>query len=477
MTLLEFTQKMFPSFRATPFHQRYYALLEAFAEGRVRRLIITIPPQHGKSLGSSVILPAWLLGRRPDLHIAIASYSASLAHKFNKRVQRIIDSKEYAELFPDTRIKAAGRSGTYQRTAELTEVVDHSGDLVAVGREGALTGNPVDVFILDDLYKDAMEANSPTIRENCWEWYCSVVRTREHNDSQELIVFTRWHKEDVIGRLVGRERVVELHSWEQLDTLGKSDWLMLNLEAIKTTPPTEIDPRGVGEALWPEQHSVALLTEKRRLDALQFEAMYQGRPSDAAGLLYGDNFQCYNTLPTDIVRRANYTDTADTGDDHLCSICYSVGVDGNIYVEDVVYSREPMEQTELQVAAMLTRCGTREALIESNNGGRGFARNIQRLAPEVSVGWFHQSANKESRILSNASTVLRTIRWPIDWRERWPELAAHLCGYNRRFRSNRWHDAPDVLTGIVEAECNQTVKKRILGTSFKVRNYVRPKES
>ena len=477
MTLLEFTQKLMPSFKATPFHLRYYALLEAFAEGKVRRLIITIPPQHGKSLGSSVILPAWLLGKRPDLHIAIASYSASLAHKFNKRVQRIIDSKEYAELFPDTRIKAAGRSGTYQRTAELTEVVDHSGDLVAVGREGALTGNPVDVFILDDLYKDAMEANSPTIRENCWEWYCSVVRTREHNDSQELIVFTRWHKEDVIGRLVGRERVVELHSWEQLDTLGRSDWLMLNLEAIKTTPPTEIDPRSVGEALWPEQHSAQLLAEKRRLDALQFEAMYQGRPSDAAGLLYGDNFQSYNTLPTDIVRRANYTDTADTGDDHLCSICYSVGRDGLVYIEDVVYSRESMEQTEPQVAQMLCCCGTREALIESNNGGRGFARNIQRLAPEVSVGWFHQSANKESRILSNASTVLRTIRWPIDWRERWPELAAHLGGYNRRFRSNRWHDAPDVLTGIVEAECNQTVKKRILGTSFKVRNYVRPKEN
>ena len=322
-----------------------------------------------------------------------------------------------------------------------------------------------------------MEANSPLIRENCWEWYTSVVRTRMHNLSSELIVFTRWHKEDVIGRLVGRERVVELHSWEQLDTLGHSDWLMLNLEAIKTTPPTEIDPRSVGEALWPEQHSAQLLAEKRRLDALQFEAMYQGRPSDAAGLLYGDNFQSYNTLPTDIVRRANYTDTADTGDDHLCSICYSVGRDGLVYIEDVVYSRESMEQTEPQVAQMLCRCGTREALIESNNGGRGFARNIQLLAPEVSVGWFHQSANKESRILSNASTVLRTIRWPIDWRERWPELAAHLCGYNRRFRSNRWHDAPDVLTGIVETECNQMVKKRILGTSFKVRNYVRPKEN
>ena len=461
MTLLEFTQKMFPSFRATPFHQRYYALLEAFAEGRVRRLIITIPPQHGKSLGSSVILPAWLLGRRPDLHIAIASYSASLAHKFNKRVQRIIDSKEYAELFPDTRIKAPGRSGTYQRTAELTEVVDHSGDLVAVGREGALTGNPVDVFILDDLYKDAMEANSPTIRENCWDWYCSVVRTREHNDSQELIVFTRWHKEDVIGRLVGRERVVELHSWEQLDTLGRSDWLMLNLEAIKTTPPTEIDPRSVGEALWPEQHSAQLLAEKRRLDALQFEAMYQGRPSDAAGLLYGDNFQSYNTLPTDIVRRANYTDTADTGDDHLCSICYSVGRDGLVYVEDVVYSRESMEQTEPLVAQMLCRCGTREALIESNNGGRGFARAVQRMATSTKIEWFHQSGNKEARILSHSATVLHLLRFPKGWQQQWHELYTHLTTYRRTFHSNRWHDAADVVTGIVEHETRNAFRPKV----------------
>ena len=472
MSLIDFARAVSPSFSATPFHTRYYALLEAFAQGRVRRLIITVPPQHGKSLGSSVLLPSYMLGLNPSLHVAIASYSASLAQKFNKRIQRLIDSAAYSALFPDTTIKAAGRSGGYQRTSELTEIVGTGGDLVAVGREGSLTGNPVDVFIIDDLYKDAMEANSPTIRENCWEWYTSVVRTREHNLSQELIVFTRWHKEDLVGRIMDKERVVELETWEQLDTLAPTDWLLLNLEALKTTPPTEFDPREIGEALWPERHSAELLVEKRRLDALQFEAMYQGRPSDAAGLLYGDGWSTYDTLPAEVVRKANYTDTADTGDDYLCSVCYAVGEDGLVYVEDVVYSREHMEQTEPQVAEMLVRNGTREALIESNNGGRGFARNIQRLAPKVTVGWFHQSANKESRILSNASTVLRTLRWPKDWRERWPELAVHLVNYNRRFRSNRWHDAPDVLTGIIEAECNHTIKKRILGSTFRVSNCV-----
>lgn len=469
---------MFPSFRATPFHSRYYALLEAFAEGRIRRLIVTLPPQHGKSLGSSVALPAWLLGKNPECHIAIASYSASLAQKFNKRVQRLIDSPAYADLFPDTTIKAAGRAGSYQRTSELTEIVGHTGDLVAVGREGSLTGNPVDIFIIDDLYKDAMEANSPTVRDNCWDWYTSVVRTREHNLSQELIVFTRWHKEDLVGRIMQKERVVELKEWSQIEHLNPSDWLHLNLEALKTTPATELDPRKVGEALWEERHSAELLKEKQRLDTLQFEAMYQGRPSDAAGLLYGDNFKTYDRLPQpdEITKKGNYTDTADTGDDYLCSMSYSVGTDGCIYIEDVVYSREKMEVTEGEVAQMLTRCGTREALVESNNGGRGFARNVQRLAPNVAVGWFHQSANKESRILSNASTVLRMVRMPIDWKERWGDMAAHLMGYNRRFRSNRWHDAADVLTGIVESELSHKVRKRILGTSFSICNYVHPKE-
>jgi predicted phage terminase large subunit-like protein len=152
------------------------------------------------------------------------------------------------------------------------------------------------------------------------------------------------------------------------------------------------------------------------------------------------------------VRYGNYTDTADTGDDYLCSICYAVDTDGIIYICDVVYSREPMEVTEREVAEMLCRNRTRTATIESNNGGRGFARAVQRMATATKVEWFHQSANKEARILSNSSTVLLLLRFPQGWRERWSELYAHLTTYRRKFSSNRWHDAADVLTGIVEKE-------------------------
>ena len=447
-----FAREVCPFLEELPFLSAYYRVLEAFATGRVRRLIVTMPPQHGKSLGATILLPAYLLGLDPDLRVAIASYSASLASKFNRRVQRILESREYASLFPGTTIKQGSRPSNYIRTADEAEIVGRAGSLLSVGREGSLTGNRVDCFILDDLYKDAMEADSPLVRENCWEWYTSVVRTRMHNTSRELIVFTRWHEEDLIGTISRCEQVVSLSRWAQLDALPADAWLALNFEALKSSPPSEIDPRSQGEALWEERHSAALLLSKRRLDPVRFECMYQGRPTTAEGLLYGAGFVQYEELPQTIVRWGNYTDTADTGDDYLCSVSYAVAGDGTIYVTDAVYTREPMEVTERLVGEMLLRSGTRQAAVESNNGGRGFARALQRLAPCVRVEWFHQSGNKEARILSHSATVLHMVRFPQGWNVRWPELHAHLSTYRRQFRANRWHDAADVLTGIVERE-------------------------
>ena len=448
----EFAQRVYPFVEIQNFHRIYYRLLELFARGKIRKLMVSMPPQHGKSIGASTLLPAYMLGLNPDLRVAIASYSSALANRFNRRVQRIIEGEEYAAMFPATSIKSGGKPPQYLRTADEVEIVGAAGSLLSVGREGSLTGNRVDCFILDDLYKDAMEANSPIVRENCWEWYTSVVRTRMHNLSQELIVFTRWHEDDLIGVLRERERCIDLRSWADVERVGDADWLCLNFEALKTGEPCEIDARQVGEALWPEFQSASLLEAKRRLDAVRFECMYQGRPMAQGGLLYGNSFGEYDTLPTDIVRWANYTDTADMGDDYLCSMSYAVDTDGVVYIVDVVYSREPMEVTEQQVADMLVRSQVRSALVESNNGGRGFARAVQRLAPRVKVEWFHQSGNKEARILSNSATALHTIRFPRGWAVRWAELYAHLTTYRRDFKANRWHDAADVVTGIVERE-------------------------
>lgn len=451
----DFALSVYPFLELTPFHRTYYAILQAYAEGRISKLIVSVPPQHGKSVGATTLLPAYMLGVDPDLRIAIASYSGTLASKFNRRVQRIIESREYAEIFPETTIKQGTRPAGYIRTSDEVEIIGYKGELISVGREGSLTGNRVDCFILDDLYKDAMEAQSPLIRENCWEWYTSVVRTRMHNTSRELIVFTRWHEEDLIGVLSRTEPCRELRSMADIDDVRPDEWLVLNFEALKSSPSTELDPRSEGEALWPEQQSVALLEAKRRLDPVRFEAMYQGHPSSREGLLYGDGFREYAVLPRDIVTRACYVDTADEGDDYLCAVAYAVDTDGVIYVTDVVYTRESMEHTERLVAAMLEAGDVRRAYVESNNGGRGFARALQRAVPRTRIEWFHQSGNKEARILSNSATVLHLMRMPKDWHLRWPEFYAHLTTYRRLFRANRHDDAADVLTGVIEREVSE----------------------
>ena len=148
-----FALGVYPFLELQPFHRAYYRVLEAFAAGRVRRLIVTMPPQHGKSVGATTLLPAYVLGLDPDQRVAIASYSGALASKFNRRVQRIIESREYAAFFPATTIKQGSKPPSYIRTADEVEIIGCRGGLLSVGREGSLTGNRVDCFILDDLYR------------------------------------------------------------------------------------------------------------------------------------------------------------------------------------------------------------------------------------------------------------------------------------------------------------------------------------
>ena len=459
-SLAAFAATVRPDVEWTPFHRAYYRLLDAFAEGRIRRMMVSVPPQHGKSFGASVLLPAYLLGRDPRIRIAVASYSFSLAGRFGQQVQRLMSEGSYRTVFPATLIKGTGprvqQERTARRTAQEFDCVGFGGGLKAVGRTGSLTGDRVDVLVADDLYKDALEAHSPLVRERIWEWYHAVARTRLHDASRELLIGTRWHEDDLIGRLKRTERVVELSEWGQTEGVPTGTWVAVSFEALKTGPPTELDPREEGEALWPGRHSAGWLAQRRSADPTLFEALFQGNPVVREGLLYGD-FGTYAALPAGLLRRANYTDTADTGEDRLCSICYAAAEDGLCYVTDVVYTSRPMEETEAAVAAMLERNGTTLAQVESNNGGRGFGRAVERRLREAGVRGctlrlFHQRGNKEARILTHAATVVRQVRMPEDWRVRWPEFAADVCGFRRVFRANAHDDGPDALTGIVETE-------------------------
>ena len=457
--LLDFATKTMPEFQATDFHKTYYEVLDMFADKVIKRLIITIPPQHGKSLGSTINLPSYLLGRKPDTKIAIGSYSATFARKFNRDNQRLIDNPVYTEIFPETKLNKSNIvtiAGQYLRNSEEFEIVGRKGGLKAVGRGGPLTGNAVDIMIMDDLYKDAMEGNSPIIRQTVWDWYSSVVTKRLHNDSQELIVFTRWHKDDLIGMLEKKDNVITISSLDDIYHLpeGFDGWVKINFEAIKESEKTELDPRELGEPLWPAKHSLKKLLKERNLDPETFNCMNQGNPISQEGLLYTP-FQEYKELPTLQIIRANI-DTADKGIDYLCGVVYGVPLDHSdkhFYVLDVIYTPEAMEITEPGAAKMLDNNGVNEADIESNNGGRGWARAVEKIVnPNCSINWYNQSKNKEARIMSNSSAVNRRVLFPHGWASRWPTFYEDLTYYKKLFNANKQDGAPDVLTGIIERD-------------------------
>ncbi len=169
--LLSFTRHTLPSFAPAPFHIAYYEVLTRFALGEIKKLMITMPPQHGKSEGATRRLPAFVLGQDPDKRIAIVSYNAIKARKFNRELQRIMDDDRYYELFPQTLLAGQAsyqeqgrRSRNYARNSDECEIVGYQGSFKTIGVGGSLTGEPVDMLIMDDLYKDASSAWSPVIR-------------------------------------------------------------------------------------------------------------------------------------------------------------------------------------------------------------------------------------------------------------------------------------------------------------------------
>ena len=463
--LLSFTRHTLPSFAPAPFHLAYYEVLTRFAMGEIKKLMITMPPQHGKSEGATRRLPAFVLGQDPDKRIAIVSYNAIKARKFNRELQRIMDDDRYYELFPQTLLAGQAsyqeqgrRSRNYARNSDECEIVGYQGSFKTIGVGGSLTGEPVDMLIMDDLYKDASSAWSPVIRQNVADWYDTVASTRLHNDSQQLLVFTRWHMEDLAGRLLEQEGV-----YDPIE--NPQGWLLVSFPAIQNRPPSEQDPRVEGEPLWPERHSLEKLLEIKGRSPTVFESLYQQNPQPSQGLMY-EEFTCYTDLPSRSYSVA-YIDAADSGADYLCALFYKEAEDGN-YITDVLYTKDPMEVTETTLTYMLQQHQVERCHIESNNGGNLFVSNLQQRSWDTGnrltrFNPFHQNQNKTARIFAASASVQKLIKMPLDWKKRFPKFARDLTGY-LRVGTNAHDDAPDALTGSIE--CRQPPKRVSVAEMF-----------
>ena len=269
-----FLNYMQPNYSRQWFHTLISQKCQQLIEGTLGtdKLMIFVPPQHGKSEIVSRKLPAWALGKNPKMKIVGASYSSDLVQQFSRSIQRIIDSTEYSQLFPNTFLNSVNVTTDVKRgwlrNVDIFETVGHGGFYKAVGVCGSLTGTPVDLGIIDDPVKDAMEAYSATYRDRVWNWYTDVFLTRLHNESKIILIMTRWHDDDLAGRLLTQEG---------------DKWTVITIPAIREDNLLADDTRNIGDSLWESKHSLERLRAAEQRSPRSFAALYQQRPSIEGG--------------------------------------------------------------------------------------------------------------------------------------------------------------------------------------------------
>lgn len=415
--------------------------LQALYEGRLlnndgvpyENMIMNIPPRHGKSR-TLIHFCEWVLGDRQQNRIITASYNEDLATVFSRYTRDGISEEKvypheivYSDIFPNVKVKKGDSS--YRQWALEGQHFNYKG----AGLGGSITGKGGNILIVDDPIKNAAEAQNENALDKQWQWFTDTFLSRQEQTDRsiKIVNMTRWSKKDICGRILDGKRADE--------------WYVLMMPAMD----------GEGNMLCPE------LLNRKNFDALSdfmdeaiLNANYFQQPLDLKGRLY-KAFKTYDgDLPT-FKSIQNYTDTADTGDDYLCSIVYGETFDNEAYVLDVLFTKDPMEETEPATAKMLYENKVNHVYIESNGGGRGFARSVEKELMEkynsnyTYIEPFHQSNNKIARILSNSTWVMNHIYFPINWKDKWPEYYKAMTEYQREGK-NAHDDAPDATTGIAE---------------------------
>lgn len=407
--------------------------LQSFIDSNKKILVINMPPRFGKSYTATLFVQ-WLLGRNNKLKIMTGSYNETLSSTFAKQVRDMIATEQtqgvtvYRDIFPDTKIKY-GEASMNKWALEGSQVANY----LATSPTGTATGFGADLIVIDDLIKNSEEAYNSNVLEKHIDWFTNTMLSRTEKGFKLIIIMTRWASNDLAGFILSNyDNVVHINYKAINDDGTPLDEGTLSLEDF------EFKTKNMAKEI--------------------VYANYQQEPIDIKGRLYSE-FKTYIDLPKEkIVKIASYCDTADTGDDFLCNIIYADCKD-SAYILDVIYTKEAMEITEPLVAEAYKKFNVNVADIESNNGGRAFARNIERITRDKGnyktvIKWFHQSGNKIARILSNSAWVNANIYMPIDWKNKWSEFAKDIISYQKEGK-NKHDDGPDALTGVAEKMANE----------------------
>lgn len=320
--------------------------MEEVERGEIPQLIFCMPPRHGKTELATKRFAAWYSGRHPEQNIAIGSYSDTIAEDFGSDIRAIMATKQYKQVFPGHALRKGGTSKTNIQTVA-------GGRLVCVGRGGALTGRGAHLLLIDDLYKDHEDARSKAIRDQAWNWFTKVAMTRRMGKKLVVITMTRWHSDDIIGRLTDPEN-------EHYNAVEAAKWKIIRLPALAE----EDDPlgRAEGEPLWPEgpdRFDRDFLESQQRLDPLGFASLYQQRPTVADGIIFKrENIRRYKLgeQPDDLRYYAASDHAVGTQQRNDPSCFGKGGIDKNddLWMTELYWQRVA---SDVAVEAMLTMAG------------------------------------------------------------------------------------------------------------------------
>ncbi len=399
-----------------------------------KKLMMNLPPQHGKSR-TLVNFADWVFGKNPKEKIITCSYNDSTASDFSRYTRDGISTTKieeldivYSDIFPNTKIKQGNAS--FEKWALEGQHFSYLG----AGIGGSITGKGGTILLVDDAVKDAEVAFNESALDKIWLWYTGTFLSRvsaENGEPIEIVNMTRWAAKDICGRI--------------LDGAEAHEWYVLKMEAYDT-----VNHKMLCEQVLSKKRYNSL---KVNMDSSIFEANYHQKPVDIKGVLY-KKLKTYTILPPYFEQIISYTDTADEGSDYLCSIVAGL-YQGEAYILDVYYTQDGMEVTEPKTAEFFVNNKVNLSVIESNNGGKGFARNVSKAiwqmfkTKSVVVKWFHQSLNKMGRILTNSTFVISHVYFPERWRDKWPDFYRAITSYQKGGK-NKNDDAPDALTGIAE---------------------------
>lgn len=368
---------MFPRFELAAHHRLLIEKLEQVASGEITRLMIFEPPRHGKSLITTELFPAWYLGNHPERSVISASYGQDLADDFGRKVRNTLADQLHQAVFPGCTLSGDSQS---QRRFTTTE----NGNYFAVGRGAAITGRGAHLLVIDDPLKDSEEARSETIRRNLHEWYSQVAYTRLQPGAAIVLVQTRWHEDDLAGRLL-REHADE-------------GWEVVSLPAIAEKDESF---RKAGEALWPERFPLSTLEQIRQaIGGAAWASLYQQRPAAAEGAVFRrDWFRTYRELPSTFRKIIVSWDTAfktAAENDYSAATVWGVTPDNRYYLVSLWHGRVEFPELKRQVATQAELWKPHAILIEDKASGQSLVQEL-RSATRFAVLPIKVDADKRSR--------------------------------------------------------------------------------